>query len=362
MTKNLRLVVKKTVKIPCILFGGIAAFAVLVLLVLTLFEYRPERAEAVVSIQKNGVLKPSPGETLTVISWNIGYASLDAEQDFFMDGGKRVRPETDGSVRANLAGICDYIAAAGADVVLLQEVDRRSRRSYYVDETNVLAESFGGTAAYAPNFRCIFVPFPVPRFIGPVDSGLLTMSRLVTGQAERIGLTVPFKWPVRIANLKRCLLVERIPVEGTEADLVLVNLHLEAYDTGGGREIQTRELREFLYREYRQGNYVIAGGDFNQNFPDIDEKLFALKDTKYFMPGLLSEADLEPFWRFAFDPRVPSSRLLNEPYSGDYAATQLYVIDGFLVSPNVEVITVKTDDAQFRYSDHNPVILKAVLR
>ncbi|MDR1127880.1 MAG: hypothetical protein LBL20_01090 [Treponema sp.] len=59
---------------------------------------------------------------------------------------------------------------------------------------------------------------------------------------------------------------------------------------------------------------------------------------------------------------MPSSRLLDKPYSGDYADTQLYAIDGFLVSPNVEIIDVRTEDAQFRYSDHNPVILKAALR
>jgi endonuclease/exonuclease/phosphatase family metal-dependent hydrolase len=353
---------KKAIKIFCILLSGIVALAVLFIVFLTIFEYRPPKTEAALFVQMGAVSKPAPGETLVIVSWNIGYASLDADQDFFMDGGKRVRPETDDRVKTNLAGIRDYIAAAGADAVLIQEADRGSRRSYYVDEVKALAESFNGTAVYAPNFRCIFVPFPFPRFIGPVDSGLLTMSLLVTGEAERIGLTVPFKWPVRIANLKRCLLVERIPVEGTEADLVLVNLHLEAYDSGGGKETQSRELREFLYREYRQGNYVIAGGDFNQNFPGIDEELFALKNTAYFKPGLLSEADLEPHWRFAFDPQVPSSRLLNESYSGDYATTQLYAIDGFLVSPNVEIVNVKTDDIQFRYSDHNPVVLKAALR
>jgi hypothetical protein len=122
-----------------------------------------------------------------------------------------------------------------------------------------------------------------------------------------------------------------------------------------------RELLEFVYGEYQKGNYVIAGGDFNQNFPGIDEKLFALKNPNYFMPGAISESALEPGWRFAFDPIVPSRRLTNEPYSGNDETTQLYVLDGFLVSPNVEILSVKTDDAQFRYSDHNPVILKAVL-
>ncbi|MDR1127879.1 MAG: hypothetical protein LBL20_01085 [Treponema sp.] len=233
---------KKPLKILCVVIAAIVALPALFIAFLTAAEYRPEKTEAAVFISRDGAARPARGETITVAAWNIGYASLDAGQDFFMDGGKRVRPESGSRVRENLAGIRDYIAAAGADAVLIQEADRNSYRSYYVDQAGALAESFGGTAVFAPNFRCVFVPFPVPRFIGPVDSGLLSMSRFADAGAERFGLTVPFKWPVRIANLKRCLLVERVPVEGAGADLVLVNLHLEAYDSGGGRETQTREL------------------------------------------------------------------------------------------------------------------------
>ncbi len=34
------------------------------------------------------------------------------------------------------------------------------------------------------------------------------------------------------------------------------------------------------------------------------------------------------------------------------------VIDGFLVSPNVEIASVKTLDLGFAHSDHNPVRVK----
>jgi hypothetical protein len=80
------------------------------------------------------------------------------------------------------------------------------------------------------------------------------------------------------------------------------------------------------------------------------------------VPGNLT-ADLLPTgWRFVTDTGVPSSRLLNEPYSGNPDATQLYVIDGFILSPNVELLSVQTVDAGFRYSDHNPVKVEVVLR
>lgn len=52
-----------------------------------------------------------------------------------------------------------------------------------------------------------------------------------------------------MANLKRCLLVSRISVEGTDREFVLVNLHLEAYDDGEGKIAQTRQLAALLEAE-----------------------------------------------------------------------------------------------------------------
>ena len=43
-------------------------------------------------------------------------------------------------------------------------------------------------------------------------------------------------------------------------------------------------------------------------------------------------------------------------------ATQHYVIDGFILSPNVELTSVQTQDDGFRFSDHNPVLLNIRLK
>ena len=37
------------------------------------------------------------------------------------------------------------------------------------------------------------------------------------------------------------------------------------------------------------------------------------------------------------------------------------MIDGFIISPNVELISVETLDAGFEFADHNPVQLKVKL-
>ena len=41
--------------------------------------------------------------------------------------------------------------------------------------------------------------------------------------------------------------------------------------------------------------------------------------------------------------------------------SQHYVIDGFILSPNVELVSVNTLDEGFTYSDHNPVKLQVKL-
>jgi endonuclease/exonuclease/phosphatase family metal-dependent hydrolase len=347
-------------KIFAIGVGGLAMAFCLLLAYLTITEYRPAPVEEA-ALSGAGNQNLALGAPLRVLSWNIGYASLDHTQDFFMDGGKTVRPRTDAAVRENIRGIRDFLVGAGADAVLLQEVDQRAHRSYNLDQRAYIAEAFSGVSAYARNFRCRFVPIPLPP-IGAVDSGLLTLTAAVPDKADRVALPSPFTWPVRIANLKRCLLVERIPLAGTDRELVLANLHLEAYAANEGRLAQMRILTELLEAEYAKGNYCIAGGDFNQTFPGAEGPLFSIKLGDSFVPGTLDEDMLPVGWRFAADPGAPSSRLLNEPYSGDPQSAQLYLIDGFILSPNVGLLSVKTVDAGFRYSDHNPVLVEAVLR
>jgi endonuclease/exonuclease/phosphatase family metal-dependent hydrolase len=342
---------------------------VLLFALLTVTEYNPADVERVTL--KGGGTSPgdlpvlSEGKPLTLLSWNIGYASLDKHQDFFMDGGKGVMPENDTYVKTNLAGILNLIQSRAFNVIMLQEVDRDSRRSYHIDETEPLSEGFGGTMAYAYNFLCKFVPFPFPRFMGKVSSGLLTLNSYRVSRAERISLPVPFAWPVRMANLKRCLLAERMPVAGngkkTGGELILINLHMEAYDDSGGREAQTQILMEFMEAEYAKGNYCIAGGDFNQNFPGAGER-YPLKEDSLWAAGSLSPGLIPKNWQFAFDSRTPSCRLLNKPYSGLSEDTQYYIIDGFILSPNIELLSVNTINMDFEFSDHNPVELTVRLK
>lgn len=328
------------------------------LLYLSVREYCPEAVEPAWTAGA-AQDQPAAGGELTLLTWNIGFAGLGEESDFFMDGGRMTRP-TEAVSSKNLHGVLDTLETVPADIVLLQEVDVDSKRSYYVDQRAALRDAFAGMAAFAPNYVCDYVPYPIPDTIGRVESGVLTLSRFRMEELQRVSLPVPFSWPIRIANLKRCLLTARLPLAGTDAELVLVNLHLEAYDDGTVKRMQTEQLVQLLQEEYEAGNYVIAGGDFNQSFAGVGEN-YPLLDPDLWHPSTLERDILPSDWTIAFDDALPTCRLLNQPYAPDDPATQYYVIDGFLCSPNVTVQSVSTLDEGFQFADHNPVLLTVTL-
>lgn len=333
---------------------------------LTVREFRPAPVENV-EVNRTGAPETaslSPGGSLTVLSQNTGYAGLGAGSDFFMDGGKDVAPTWE-QEQANLAGLSSQLLERQADVYFLQEVDTNSSRSSSVDQSEIYWSGLLSDAAvaysssHALNYSCDFVPFPFPP-IGKVHSGLQTLSRFSVSGAQRVALPCPFSWPVSAANLKRCLLVSRVPLDGSDKELVLVNLHLEAYDDGEGKVAQTKMLMDFLTDEYEKGNYVIAGGDFNQTFPGALDA-YPIQDAELWTPGVLEAGMLPEGWQFACDLSTPSCRLLNHPYDPDPDGNQFYVIDGFILSPNVALDSVETLDNGFAFTDHNPVLIQVTL-
>ena len=329
---------------------------------LTATEYKPADVETLTPLRGDGGAALPQNAELSILSWNVGYAGLGAGSDFFMDGGENVRSADEATVNSYLAGIDATVRAGDYDAVIFQEVDTNSSRTFNINEAETLAF---GTAYHALNYSCPFVPNPNTLLIDPlgkINSGLLTCSDYEIERAERHALPCPFSWPLRIANLKRCLLVSYLPIEGSDKQLVLVNLHLEAYDDGEGKIAQTKQLMDLLEKEYAKGNYVIAGGDFNQIFPD---GLTAYPNTheQNWTPGILETSSLPQGFIYVYDLAVPSCRLLNQPFDpADTENTQYYVIDGFIVSPNVEVTAAETLDLGFENSDHNPVHIKVVLK
>jgi endonuclease/exonuclease/phosphatase family metal-dependent hydrolase len=335
-----------------ILAGAFALF----LLYSTLDDYRPKEVTRVFSAEDPPVL-PDSG-TFNLLIWNIGYGGLDASMDFFYDGGKRVRPTGD-QAAANLEGIISTLENyRDFDMILLQEVDRDSKRSHHTDQFGEIEKAFSGyTACFGMNYRVTFVPVPLKAPMGKVESGLMTLSKYPPSTVDRYSFPGNYAWPTRLFMLDRCFLVERHPLNNGR-ELVVINTHNSAYDDGTLRKGQMEFLKEFLTTEKDLGNYVIVGGDWNQSPYGIEHEIPGYKFDTINLTHIEKDYP-SPDWHWAFDKNVPTNRRVTTPY--DRSTSLTTVIDCFLLSPNVELENVQTVNLDFRNSDHQPVVLRVRL-
>lgn len=312
----------------------------------------------------NGTLsnKVSKDDEIHLLTWNAGYGALDERQDCYWDGGTGVYGESKEVVEENISALKNKIIELDPDIFFMQELDLDSRRSYFINEYESFKETFNTDtyeSSFARNFKAGLVPLPLYQMTGKVDAGIATFSKYHINESTRVQLPIPFSWPMSLFNLKRCLLVNRIATNNNGKDLVMINLHLEAYDDGEGKAKQLAMLMDIMKEEYDKGNYVIAGGDFNQTFSTVDLTKYP-KLNDWVCPVI--EAENYPDFSFNMDDTHPTCRSLYKVYKdADKANHQYYMIDGFIVSNNVQINHLETIDLDFKNTDHNPVSMKISL-
>lgn len=348
--------VKKILKaiIVLIILLWVAFFGIIIYAVIT--DFKPDEKIILTTNGSPSVL--SDTSEISLLTWNIGYCGLDDNMDFFYDGGTKViTPRL--NFDENFSSVTDFLKKNDSiDFVLLQEVDRKSKRSYRIDEFNAIAERLQNySSQFATNYDVFFVPVPPKNPMGKVFSGISTMSRSIPSSSVRYAFPGEYGFPKQLFMLDRCFLVNYYPLKNGK-DLLIINTHNEAFDTGDIRKAQMEYLRTFILEEYEKGNYIIAGGDWNQSPPDfnpqftdnqINTKQMAL-DPEYLPSG----------WIWSYDNTVPSNRSVTAAYNPSYTITT--VIDFFLLSPNIESLSIKCIDLNFKNSDHNPVIMRAKLK
>ena len=353
--------VKTVVVSVSVFLAVIVAFVIGFLVFESVTTLQVKDTEAMV-ISGNISDKVNPGREIRILTWNIGYGALDEKQDCYFDGGKGVDGESLETVQANVDVIKHKIKELAPDIFCLQEIDRDSKRSYHFDELVSFQEDFRGDSfqsSFACNFKTGFVPVPLYNPTGRVEAGIATFSGFHMTSSTRVQLPVPFSWPVSLVNLKRCLLITRSPVMFSDKEFVTVNLHLEAYDDGEGKIRQLRQLMDILQEEYKKGNYVVACGDFNQAFSNVDLSKYPQID-EWVCPVI--DVEEYPDFSFKMDDSVPTCRSLTRTYyDSDKSTHQYYMLDGFIVSQNITVHSLETVDLAFRNADHNPVVMSVTL-
>ncbi|MBD5131265.1 MAG: endonuclease [Clostridiales bacterium] len=316
----------------------------------------------------------------TVVSYNLGFGAYSPEYTFFMDTGVMndgtevvgtyAKGMNKADVQKNVTGQMTVSKQLDADFYFFQEADRPSDRSYNIDMVanaqNAFAE-YGST--YAQNFHTARLYYPFNDPIGTIDAGLVTLSRYKMDSAVRRSFPITDAFIDKLFDLDRCFAVHYLPIEGSDKKLTLFDLHMSAYDEGGTiRAKQLEMLNAVLKEERDNGNYVIAGGDFNHCLIadefETDELAFKHFKSEQQTPdwvksSVLHKRELTSGYSIAASKEVSTCRGADIPYTE--GVNFCTVIDGFIVSDNIKIIDEQTVDTQYAYSDHNPVIMTFAL-
>lgn len=329
-----------------------ALYFVVVILTGTITNYSPQAIENISSIEEEFTIDES--DTYTVLIWNIGYAGLGAEMDFFYDGGKKVRDSKE-NVETNLTNIGALLEQNDwIDFVLLQEVDHKSKRSYKGNQVEYFNSKLSSHYSFSClNYKVGHVPVPFFRPMGKVEAGLLSFTTNIPSEVNRHKFPGNYSWPKSVFMLDRCFMEMRFPL-GNGKELLIISTHNSAYDNGSLRKQQMAYLKDFLLEEEVKGNYILVGGDWNQcppRFkPDFGEYIFDTINLSYVEEGYPAEN-----WSFHYDETIPTNRRVITTYN--QSTSPVTLIDYFLASPNIEVVRVEGVNLDFENADHNPVLL-----
>lgn len=322
------------------------------------FKRIPDNQSLIVDNPKNLQQKISVGKEHNITSWNIGFAAYLRDYSFFMDGGKESRARSKSAVMKSMQNIGNQLENLKSDIYYVQEVDFDSTRAYKVDERQIIRDRFSNMSyVFAQNYDSPYLFWPLTSPHGANKSSIVTLSKYQ--MTDSIRRSLPIQTNVaKVLDLDRCYSVTRVPTSNGK-ELVLINLHLSAYTTDptiGNQQLEM--IYETVEEEYDKGNYVICGGDFNKDLLGNCTELFGVKsDQSESWCKPFPKEDLPGFMKLIapYDEKNPvaTCRSAEEPY--EYGKTVRYTLDGFIVTDNIDVSEIRAVDADFAYSDHNPV-------
>ncbi|SDB08348.1 Metal-dependent hydrolase, endonuclease/exonuclease/phosphatase family [Pseudobutyrivibrio sp. YE44] len=303
-----------------------------------------------------------------ITSANLGFGAYSDDYSFFMDGGKESWARSKDAVYTNINGSIEGINSLNPDIMLFQEVDLDSTRSYHVNQKDLIIKDIQDKGNdnisynFAVNYDSPFLMAPIYQPHGKSKAGLLTVSPVNIKSATRRSLPIEEGFS-KLIDLDRCYVKNVISVSDGN-NLVLYNTHLSAYTTDPSTATnQLIMLFDDMNEELQKGNYVIAGGDLNKDIlldsskyfhKTSDENWAAAFPTEYIPEGFQLIQPLDE------DNPVPSCRNANEPYNE--ATTFVLTVDGFIVSSNVKVEYSNVLNTEFKYSDHNPIYMDFMLK
>ena len=359
---------KKSVKIGVFSLLGVIGVLLLTVIIYVLYvviQYDRIEDNVALTVENAQQANVRSDRTYTLMTYNVGFGAYGPDYSFFMDSGvmedgrkvsgKYGKGISKASVRANTDGSLEVVREADCDFVFLQEVDEDGSRSYHINQRAAFSAIDGYAAVYAENFHSAYLFYPFNDPHGKNKAGVLSLTKYAVDSAVRRSYPVSGGF-AKFFDLDRCFSVSYLPIADSDKQLVLINSHMSAYDEGGKIRVQQLAmLNEVLQEERDKGNYVIAGGDFNHDIA-ASKTIFPCKQRQ---PGWiydLTDADLTEGFHIAAAVNAPTCRAAEIPY--EKGVNHTVVVDGFIVSDNITVVSVENKDLDFAYSDHNPAVLQ----
>ncbi len=336
------------------LFGQAMGLVALLIAVGCDFALDPEDVEDVSVQCERGPAELKRGDTFKVVVWNLQFGAGRKHQ-FFYDGGDAVRvPEAD--TEAAVAEIAQALKDIGADIALLQEVDRGSDRTQQTDQLMAyLDASEPACWASTPYHQVAYLPYPGPTFLGKVDMHLSTLSRfqIATSKRHQLALLDEPGWR-QAMNLKRAILETTVPL-ADGGELRLGNTHLSAFSGGDGTlEKQVAQLDDWM----GHGALFVLGGDFNMLPPGDDPSRLTTERDLYADDVNPIEAILPERSIATADPLDKFARTYL-PFGEDVPDRK---IDYVVLGDDLEVLSARVLGRYRHLSDHLPILVEFRIR
>ncbi|MFA6118727.1 MAG: endonuclease/exonuclease/phosphatase family protein [Parachlamydiales bacterium] len=294
-------------------------------------------------------IKNQASKNLKIASYNIHFGiGLDI----------KTKEIDEASYIKRLNSLASVIKNLDADIILLQEVDFHSKRSFFIDEANFIAKKAGYKyIAEAPTLKRklhIFYNF----VCGKLDYGICILSKYPIETNELVifdySKEIPFyiKWLFDPHGAQKCT----IDLNGKK--LEVVNLHLDPWSQLL-REEQIKLIKN-LWLDHSTNPKIVAG-DFNTiSYYDKSKKGLSQQDAPWFVDrknwNLKNEKTLKMLLNMGFQDAFAVKLFLTTKTLFTYPADKpKEKIDHILTENTIKIIRGIIFDKAKTASDHLPV-------
>jgi endonuclease/exonuclease/phosphatase family metal-dependent hydrolase len=275
---------KKSLKLSLIILIGLS---LLFSAYVYLSAYHPDdiQSEHVFYLGETPELKA--GQRIKILSWNIQFLAGNQDNHFFFDGGSDPWPPKS-RIDKILTEIAGILKEEDPDLILLQEVDDGSLRTYERDQLQdllgLLPQTYTcHTSAFY--WKAWFIPHPA--IMGSAGMKLSIISKYKITRATRYALSpiTTQNIVMRQFNPKRAMLEALLPLSNGKF-LHAVNTHLSAFAQGSDTmEKQVSQVDQLLTQISRSGSVGFIGGDFNLIPPGEAYKRLSEYNKGYYNPS-----------------------------------------------------------------------------